>query len=101
MAGLVLVLLMTIPNLVHGNLLQRRHGGLQIDHLEVKQAIEAAAPKIKYPPEFKFSMPIDHFNDSDDRTYNNRYWLNSTYYRPGGPVFFYDAGMAATRHTLF
>ena len=32
-------------------------------------------------------MPIDHFNDSDLRTYKNRYWVNATYYKEGGPVF--------------
>lgn len=31
-------------------------------------------------------MPIDHFSDSSD-TFPNRYWLNDTYYQPGGPVF--------------
>jgi len=37
-------------------------------------------------------MPIDHFNSSDTRTYNNRYWVNDTFYQPGGPIFFYDMG---------
>ncbi|MCJ1288982.1 hypothetical protein MMC34_000513 [Xylographa carneopallida] len=39
-------------------------------------------------------MPVDHFNPSDTRTYENRYWMNDTYYRKGGPVFFYDSGEA-------
>ena len=37
-------------------------------------------------------IPIDHYNASDGRRYSNRYWINSTYYRPGGPVFYFDAG---------
>lgn len=33
-------------------------------------------------------MPIDHFsNGNDTRTFRNRYWINQTYYQPGGPVF--------------
>ncbi len=91
MAAFLVLLLLGLSTFVHGNLMQKRHGGLQIDHLRVKQAV-TAAPNITYPPEFKFSIPVDHFNDFDNRTYNNRYWLNSTWYQPGGPVFFYDAG---------
>lgn len=37
-------------------------------------------------------IPIDHYNPADNRTYTNRYWYNDTFHRPGGPVFFYDAG---------
>jgi hypothetical protein len=37
-------------------------------------------------------IPIDHFNIEDNRTYANRFWTNDTFYQPGGPVFFYDAG---------
>ena len=38
------------------------------------------------------SIPVDHFNSVDTRTYSNRFWVNATFYRGGGPVFFYDAG---------
>lgn len=44
-----------------------------------------------YPPSW-ISLPIDHFNDSDPRTFQNRYWVNSTFYEPGGPVFWFDSG---------
>ena len=43
-------------------------------------------------PALKISIPIDHYNASDKRTYSNRYWINSTYYRVGGPIFFFDSG---------
>ncbi|KAL4954296.1 serine carboxypeptidase S28-domain-containing protein [Aspergillus filifer] len=36
-------------------------------------------------------LPIDHDNPSVG-AYQNRYWVNDKYYRPGGPVFLYDAG---------
>lgn len=38
------------------------------------------------------TLPVDHFNESDTRTFQNRYWYNATFYKPGGPVFWYDAG---------
>ena len=43
-------------------------------------------------PAFRIDIPIDHYNASDTRTYKNRYWVNSKYYKPGGPVFYFDAG---------
>jgi hypothetical protein len=43
-------------------------------------------------PAYRIDIPIDHYNASDSRTYCNRYWVNSKYYRPGGPVFYFDAG---------
>ncbi|KAI5117335.1 hypothetical protein M0805_001940 [Coniferiporia weirii] len=36
-------------------------------------------------------MPLDHFSNSSD-TFKNRYWMNDTYYAPGGPVFIFDSG---------
>jgi hypothetical protein len=45
-------------------------------------------------PSYNISMPVDHFNVSDTRTFNNRYFVNDTYYKPGGPVIFYDFGEA-------
>jgi hypothetical protein len=44
-----------------------------------------------YPAE-TIQIPTDHYNASDIRAYSNRYWVNSTYYRPGGPVFYFDSG---------
>ena len=43
-------------------------------------------------PAHTISIPIDHFNGSDKRTFSNRYWINSTFYKPGGPVFYFDSG---------
>ncbi|KAF8584225.1 hypothetical protein K439DRAFT_1633722 [Ramaria rubella] len=38
-------------------------------------------------------LPLDHFSDGNDtRTFKNRYWINQTYYEPGGPVFLFDSG---------
>ncbi|KAF7301782.1 Peptidase S28 [Mycena indigotica] len=37
-------------------------------------------------------MPLDHFNSMNDKFFKNRYWINATYYEPGGPVFLFDSG---------
>jgi hypothetical protein len=56
---------------------------------ELVRAEKAAAgglpPGVAIPS--TIDMPIDHFNESDPRTYKNRYWVNATYYKEGGPVF--------------
>ena len=31
-------------------------------------------------------MPLDHFANTPS-TFKNRYWVNDTYYKIGGPVF--------------
>ncbi|KAI0352085.1 peptidase S28 [Trametes cingulata] len=38
-----------------------------------------------------FEMPLDHFGNTKG-TFKNRYWVNDTYYKPGGPVFLFDSG---------
>lgn len=44
-----------------------------------------------YPPSL-MTIPVDHFNGSDTRTFQNRYWYNASFYKEGGPVFWFDAG---------
>ncbi|CBF78805.1 hypothetical protein AN7231.2 [Aspergillus nidulans FGSC A4] len=47
---------------------------------------------------YNFSVPIDHFHNEtryaphSNGTFNLRYWFDSTYYQPGGPVFVIAAG---------
>ncbi|KAK7689248.1 hypothetical protein QCA50_007939 [Cerrena zonata] len=38
-----------------------------------------------------FDMPVDHFGDAPG-TFKNRYWVNDTWYKSGGPVFLFDSG---------
>ena len=52
----------------------------------------AAAPNSTDYGAQTISIPVDHFTPTDNRTYQNRYWVNDTYYQEGGPVFFFDAG---------
>jgi hypothetical protein len=49
-------------------------------------------------PSYNFSVPVDHFhNDSryephSDDFYPLRYWIDDTYYKPGGPVIVVNSG---------
>ncbi|PPQ80737.1 hypothetical protein CVT25_001857 [Psilocybe cyanescens] len=38
------------------------------------------------------SIPIDHFTRESVATFQNRYWVNATYWKEGGPVFLFDSG---------
>ncbi|KAK3112600.1 hypothetical protein LTR53_010950 [Teratosphaeriaceae sp. CCFEE 6253] len=49
-------------------------------------------PHVSVIPAQYIDMPIDHFNLNDERVYSNRFWVNSTFYKPGGPVLFMDIG---------
>ena len=39
-----------------------------------------------------FPQLLSHFDDSDNTTFCQRYWLDSSNYNPGGPVFVLDGG---------
>ncbi|KAG8630818.1 hypothetical protein KVT40_002437 [Elsinoe batatas] len=71
------------------------NGFLQVPHMPLSGALTRRQIRSingsDYPAEI-LQIPIDHFNETDDRTYSNRFWVNSQYYKPGGPVFLYDAG---------
>ena len=48
-------------------------------------------------PEFSaetFTQPLDHFHNSTDATFSQRFWVNSRHYepRPGAPVIIIDGG---------
>jgi Serine carboxypeptidase S28 len=36
-------------------------------------------------------LPLDH-NDTSQGTFNNRYWVWDQWYKPGSPIFIFDAG---------
>lgn len=49
------------------------------------------ALKASQPSTLTIDIPIDHFS-TQSKTFANRYWVNATYYKPGGPVFLQDVG---------
>ncbi|KAH9862748.1 hypothetical protein J1614_010841 [Plenodomus biglobosus] len=67
----------------------------------------AAAAAEKIVPEY-ITLPLDNFHTSKghdasyEGTFNNRYWVAESGYKPGGPVFVYDVGEAdAEPNALF
>ena len=47
---------------------------------------------------YNISLPVDHFHNESkyephsDATFPNRYWFDTTYYKPGGPVTILQSG---------
>ena len=66
--------------------------GFRGRHIYRRQLAGVSNPPLSDVPSYNASVPVDHFNSSDSRTFNNRYWVNDTFYKPGGPVIFYDFG---------
>lgn len=44
------------------------------------------------PPDMFYTQTLDHFDVTDSRTWQQRYWVNDTFYKPGGNVFLYVEG---------
>ncbi|MEQ2225860.1 hypothetical protein ILYODFUR_021887 [Ilyodon furcidens] len=42
--------------------------------------------------ELWFTQKLDHFNGADSRVWKQRYFVNETFYKPGGPVFLMIGG---------
>ncbi|CAO0791851.1 unnamed protein product [Mucor circinelloides] len=53
----------------------------------------------QYGP-FTINMPLDHFGDGNT-TFKNRYWVNTDYYKPNGPIFLTNAGEAAVTDAAY
>lgn len=48
------------------------------------------------PPAHYVTQHLDHFNVANfNRTWQQRYWVNASFYKPGGPVFILVGGEGA------
>ena len=50
-------------------------------------------------PSFNFTQPLDHFTDTGF-TWNQRYWVSTRHYQPGGPVIVLDSGESSGTERL-
>ncbi|KAG7001373.1 extracellular serine carboxypeptidase [Physcia stellaris] len=63
-----------------------------------KSSLERRQKEDSTYPAHTIDMPIDHFPDSPryaphtNATFSQRYYFDSTYYKPGGPVYLYIGG---------
>jgi len=51
-----------------------------------------ASSRTTLPPAQWFTQVLDHFTPSDVRTWQQRFFVNDTFYKPGGPIFIYIGG---------
>jgi len=47
------------------------------------------------PKAYFFDQKLDHFDHQDMRTWKQRYFVNDTYWQPGGPIFLQIGGEGA------
>lgn len=67
--------------------------GINVNHARFANDQDNALRKyLPDVPSYNISIPVDHFDSSNKNTYPNRYFVNDTYYKPGGPVIFFDLG---------
>jgi Serine carboxypeptidase S28 len=60
-------------------------------------AVEAnnLAVTTSFPPgivEGTFTQPLDHFDEQNPFTFQQHFWVNSNFYKPGGPVILLEGG---------
>ncbi|KAF8514159.1 serine carboxypeptidase S28-domain-containing protein [Gautieria morchelliformis] len=65
----------------------------------LQPAVEAnnLAAAASFPPgivEGTFTQPLDHFDNQNPFTFQQHFWVNSNFYKPGGPVILLEGGEA-------
>ncbi|EWC47482.1 hypothetical protein DRE_00450 [Drechslerella stenobrocha 248] len=70
--------------------------GLKKRHEAFRAKLERrAAPNLNATiPYFErwFPQKVDHLGPPNNNTFNQRYWISTTFYKPGGPVIVLDGG---------
>ncbi|KAF3163001.1 hypothetical protein TWF225_007277 [Orbilia oligospora] len=58
-----------------------------------KRALDSASNPNAIPyTELWFPQKVDHFDPSNNNTFQQRYWISTHFYKPGGPIFVLDGG---------
>jgi lysosomal Pro-X carboxypeptidase len=57
--------------------------------ISITYAYTPIVPPYLYKTETYAGMPIDHFAFTNNDTFNMRYLVNDTWFKAGGPIFFY------------
>ncbi|CAG5133617.1 unnamed protein product [Candidula unifasciata] len=70
-----------VPRMIRG----RPRGGLlgAPGHKHHRKNLETR----ELPPDQWYTQKLDHFNGADGRYWQQRYFTNDTFYKPGGPLF--------------
>lgn len=64
----------------------RQHGG------NLQLWTKSQLPEQILPPEQWFTQQLDHFDPTNQQTWKQRFFTNSTFYKKGGPVFLMIGG---------
>ncbi|TWU70471.1 hypothetical protein ED733_000543 [Metarhizium rileyi] len=89
------------PSILAGLTLLGTSHGLHMDGILFASLHNKAVQKVRPTvPGYTFTMPVDHFDSSNRDTFQNRYFVNDTYYKPGGPVIFFDVGESSLSPTM-
>ncbi|KAF2769483.1 hypothetical protein EJ03DRAFT_292874 [Teratosphaeria nubilosa] len=106
-AALSLCCVLDIANAFHSSLSSGRQtiGRIRRQQEARKLAKRDTDPELLYPTH-NFTIPVDHFHNESqyephsNATYENRYWFDATYYKPGGPVIILQSGEADASERL-
>ncbi|KAJ6261570.1 hypothetical protein Dda_4240 [Drechslerella dactyloides] len=61
-------------------------------HAELRKRAESGLnDTIPYIPKW-FTQKVDHTDPSNNSTFKQRYWIGTTFYKPGGPVIVLEGG---------
>ncbi|XP_034976666.2 thymus-specific serine protease [Zootoca vivipara] len=76
---------------------QREQHAMEEAYLRLRQLPRFLVPGMwNAPLESFIRQPLDHFNRQEQRTYNQRFWINQEFWRrPDGPVFLFIGGESA------
>ncbi|KAJ7636358.1 peptidase S28 [Roridomyces roridus] len=71
----------------------------RLDRLNGKTSVVSKRQTTTTFPAFNFTQPLDHFTQTGF-TWNQRYFVNSRHYKPGGPVIVLDGGETSVTDRL-
>ncbi|KAK1922604.1 serine carboxypeptidase S28-domain-containing protein [Papiliotrema laurentii] len=60
-------------------------------HVVEQAQLTFTARPSKYKP-YCFDQPLSHFDPAHNSTFCQRYWIDGSAYKPGGPIFLLDGG---------
>ncbi|KAK6534082.1 hypothetical protein TWF281_005420 [Arthrobotrys megalospora] len=72
--------------------LRRRHEEALRAELERRSLDNSLDPNAIPYTQHWFPQKVDHFDPSNNNTFQQRYWISTHFYKPGGPVFVLEGG---------
>jgi sensor histidine kinase regulating citrate/malate metabolism len=86
----ILALTALLVSIQAGIILKNKHDSAL--NIGARKLFGDSFKKAQDAPEQWFTQNVDHFDQQNTETYQQRYYVNDTLYKPGGPVFFLLGG---------